>query len=482
VTTLAFSFQNILKIDNLQGFGALTKLQLDNNIIEKVENLSHLTNLTWLDLSFNNLTKIEGLETLKRLTVLTLFGNRITELEGMDSLRELEVFSVGNNAIASLDNIMYLRQFPRLRMVHLAGNPVSTPGAEGYSPEYKAYVQAHLKHLKFLDYRLVDPAHVSAAREQYADGLQALEEKEKLEEADQQEQAKVAEKRAKLAACSLSGIDTLLEDVLNEDPELPRLKLIDVLKDSLPELQSRFERLTEPFIENMVEAYQAKVAERDKFRGELEATLAKQEATSRQLLDKFEADKKLVMAMAKTGKDHDLLERKLIDLRSDIDQLYNALMELELCQVDINEGFLSTYEKLLKEAFDKASDHLVSYFVVLRDLEQSNHNNVMAAATLQHDKYIAGELETTLADEGRHILQDKDTLLNIVNGSHDAHIAKIDAREDELSKREADLYNRWIKEARDAENHRNRTRVSEVLGYCTRNRTEISDFLDPDAQ
>ena len=31
-----FSFQNIMKIDNLEGLVNLTKLQLDNNVIEKM--------------------------------------------------------------------------------------------------------------------------------------------------------------------------------------------------------------------------------------------------------------------------------------------------------------------------------------------------------------------------------------------------------------------------------------------------------------
>ena len=46
VEALQLSFQNILQIENLTGFDALTKLQMDNNIIEKIENLEHLTNLT----------------------------------------------------------------------------------------------------------------------------------------------------------------------------------------------------------------------------------------------------------------------------------------------------------------------------------------------------------------------------------------------------------------------------------------------------
>lgn len=73
---LSFSYQNILKIDNLNGLFALVKLQLDNNIIETIENISHLTNLEWLDLSFNNISRIEGLESLLKLTDLSLFNNR----------------------------------------------------------------------------------------------------------------------------------------------------------------------------------------------------------------------------------------------------------------------------------------------------------------------------------------------------------------------------------------------------------------------
>lgn len=45
VQHLAFSFKNILRIENLQGLDNLVKLQLDNNIIQKIENLDHLVRL-----------------------------------------------------------------------------------------------------------------------------------------------------------------------------------------------------------------------------------------------------------------------------------------------------------------------------------------------------------------------------------------------------------------------------------------------------
>ncbi len=45
---LCSSISDILKIDNLWCFTSVTKLQLDNNIIEKIEGLDMLTNLVWL--------------------------------------------------------------------------------------------------------------------------------------------------------------------------------------------------------------------------------------------------------------------------------------------------------------------------------------------------------------------------------------------------------------------------------------------------
>ena len=43
-----FLFEDILKIDNLWSFANLTKLQMDNNIIERLEGLEMLVNLEWL--------------------------------------------------------------------------------------------------------------------------------------------------------------------------------------------------------------------------------------------------------------------------------------------------------------------------------------------------------------------------------------------------------------------------------------------------
>lgn len=79
----------------------------------------------WLDLSFNNIPKIEGLERLTKLQDLSLYNNRIESIDGLDTLTGLEVLSLGNNNIKDLTQIMYLRRFKKLRLVNLAGNPIS---------------------------------------------------------------------------------------------------------------------------------------------------------------------------------------------------------------------------------------------------------------------------------------------------------------------------------------------------------------------
>jgi len=57
-------------------------------------------------------------------------------------------------------------------------------------------VLAHLKHIKYLDYRLVDQQAVAVAKEQYQDELLDLEETEN----QQEEAAKAAEEKAERAA------------------------------------------------------------------------------------------------------------------------------------------------------------------------------------------------------------------------------------------------------------------------------------------
>ena len=60
------------------------------------------------------------------------------------------------------------------------------------------------------------------------------------------------------------------------------------------------------------------------------------------------------------------------------------------------------------------------------------------------------------------MLQDKDSLMGVINGAHDARVAKLDAKEDEFRQLEMASNAAIIKAAVDAEYNRNRTRVIEI--------------------
>jgi Leucine-rich repeat (LRR) protein len=118
---------------------------------------------------------IEGLDGLVKLTDLTLFNNRISIVEGMDNLVNLKVLSLGNNQIGDLNaTVLYLaKYFHSLNILTLLGNPLSK------DEKYNNYVISHLKHLKYLDYKLIEETQLKSAKEEFINELMALDQVEK---------------------------------------------------------------------------------------------------------------------------------------------------------------------------------------------------------------------------------------------------------------------------------------------------------------
>lgn len=104
--------------------------------------------------------------------------------------------------------VMYLRRFRNLKLLNLAGNPISK------NPEYKNYVLSHTLALKFLDCRLVDQASVQAAKEQYQDEMLELQEREEGEAGEEAARLEKVRRERELAAANLAGIEGLFDTLL----------------------------------------------------------------------------------------------------------------------------------------------------------------------------------------------------------------------------------------------------------------------------
>ncbi|KIY99489.1 hypothetical protein MNEG_8472 [Monoraphidium neglectum] len=444
VEALAFSFKNLARIANLRGLDSLTKLQLDNNRIERIENISHMVRLTWLDLSFNQITQIEGLDTLTALQDLSLFNNRITSISGLDSMAALNVLSIGNNAIAKLDSVGYLRRFNRLQAVNLAGNPVAR------NPNYR---QAGW-----------------GAKEAHQDELLEIQEREDAAAHEAAAAAEAGAHAALMDEANLTGIEPLVDDVAASDPEWPKLSAIPGLTEPWSDVRDKWRLATEEFKLMILESHGRKKAESAEFRAALQAALDERDGEARRLITEYERARKQVAASAAAGASD--AEERVLGAKVRLMSLQEALLELELDAVDAAGQLCQEFDRTFSEIAEANKLQYNSFFTQIRDLEGAFTNGLAAAAPSFLERYGASsdspELDA-LPEEAQVLLGDKDALLNAIQASHDARVARIDGLEDKLVATELRRANEAAERNSEWEAKRHRDRMAEILGYLERN-------------
>jgi len=136
-------------------------------------------------------------------------------------------------------------------------------------------------------------------------------------------------------------------------------------------------------------------------------------------------------------------------------------MDLEVSESERYAESISTFESSYDELTKRTFECLQVYFGKLRDLETAYHEKVIAAGSELLER-VATDHADYIPDEARTLLSDKDTCMGVINGAHDARVARLDAKEDELRTLEDTSNKGTVKKAVDAEYERNRTRVIEV--------------------
>jgi|SaaInlStandDraft_6_1057023.scaffolds.fasta_scaffold26775_2 hypothetical protein len=436
------------------------------------------------DLSFNNITVIEGLSNLTKLTDLSLYNNKITSLENLEELVDLEVFSIGNNAIKKLDNFLYLRQFQKLRLLSMAGNPVCQ------DPESRSYVIAHCRCLSYLDYRLIDEATVVAAREQFNDELLELEERERAAEEVLEEERRSKELHDKLQRANLDLVYVLYEDLLKDDADLPKIRLLTLVVEPLDAMRASFEELTTEFMDVILKTFEKKEEEKSLFLKTYNGINSKNMSDGMSILEEFGAKKKRILREMHPGELSVDEERVLEDIRGENDRISDKLLEIEMMQVEQYEEIIREFERRMSELVNQNIEHVQMFFARLRELESSCFESMAALANQEIDKAAAAaaagaagdESDQEDADEGdeevKAILSDKDALMNMLNSGHDSRISKIDAREDDMTQREHKSLEDFVSAHKNKEYQRNRDRVAEVWGQIDRNRREMDEYAN----
>ncbi|KAL6476923.1 hypothetical protein MHYP_G00154220 [Metynnis hypsauchen] len=441
VIQLCLELRNILKIGHLWEFTSLTKLQLNNNIIEKIQGLEKLTNLVWLDLSFNNIEVIEGLDSLVKLQNLSLFNNRISVIENMDALENLQIVSIGNNLISQLDNVIYLRKFKELHTLNLAGNPICQ------EENYKIFVAAYLSDLVYLDYRLLDDQTREKACVEYQYALEEMRLNE-LQEQKELEAQKITEQELQLhkdAFVELLNGPHLFDSMFADDADALKLACLPGMFEAGLIQHARRQNEVESFFSCSREAE------------------ADNQQRAAEIAADFERSRRQVMAEMQKATDTKLLEAQASKYSDEISQLCDTLMTLELQLVDQLEDVIKDFERNISD--------------LCRELENHHHEKLLEIAVATLDRVAKNELEEDLPDDVRMLFVDKDTLINAVSASHDTHLLKIDNREDELMMRINSWMSALIKSIQDEEVKRNRKRISEIHNYVDYVKDQLEEIL-----
>jgi len=294
---------------------------------------------------------------------LSLYNNSIDSINGLDSCTALHCLSVGNNSISSLENLMYLRKFKNLRMLNLEGNPVC------HDPEYRMFVLAHIRNLKYLDYAMVIESDVIAAKEQYQDELLEIEETESIEDAAAEREAQRQQQSSLLDRANLRAVETLFTNMFKEDTEIAKLKSFPGMSELQEDYRANFNALSEQFKVQGLERLEAREAECKLFQEALDSMRQESQAESISIIEGYNRRKKRVMIALK---DKEVVETSDFDqLRKETGSMGELLLDLEVQQVEKTEDLINELENVLTEMKAATLDAQQNWFRGVEAMEDA---------------------------------------------------------------------------------------------------------------
>ncbi|XP_068605913.1 dynein regulatory complex subunit 3 [Brachionichthys hirsutus] len=420
ILQLKLPLRRIAKIGHLCEFTLLTRLELNNNLIDKIEGLDSLANLTWLNLSFNSIEKIEGLESLRKLEVLNLTNNSISVIENMDTLEKLTHFHIANNLIGQLDNVLYLRKFVDLFSLILHGNPVSKDDS------YKLSIAAHFPKLMSMDSRLID----QDTKKEASIKFQSVIEKIKFDELERANEAKV-EAEVKLHRNAfvefLNGSD-LLKNMIKDDPEAESLYSVPGVAPLLEQFEQKMLALFMQIFELGLAEHKRREAEVSSFySGHMEAMTDCQQKAS-QILVEFEKQHKKVTAELKQLSDPNLVSVKIDHHHNNIDQLCNSLLALECQLVSQLEDITQIFDVSISDMIDNFAESAQGLFSQCQDLDKDYHEKVTEIAM----ETLMNATEDDMPKEEEMLFTNETEVRSVLATTHDNHVVKIRDRETQL--------------------------------------------------
>ena len=147
-------------------------------------------------------------------------------------------------------------------------------------------------------------------------------------------QADIEAHKRKMEDANLVGIDTLYDDLVNEDPEMGKLKMVSGLTDELAKLKEKVDEAAEPFIETVLQLNERKRGELRDFQASVAQATLDKDTEGQQLIVAFYRTKKKALEATAAGQLPAQAARAQ-ELYKENLELKERLMDLEVETVDV---------------------------------------------------------------------------------------------------------------------------------------------------
>ncbi|XP_028899224.1 dynein regulatory complex subunit 3 isoform X2 [Zeugodacus cucurbitae] len=462
----------------------LTKLSLNCNKIEVIEHIDMLTALKELDLSFNYIERIENIEKLINLEVLSLFNNQITQIQNLDTLEKLVILSLGNNKIGSTKGIERFRFLKDLRVLNLQGNPISRSARF----QMDLYVAAVLPDVKYYEYKTVTEEMRHKGREKYYRELREIEANEEKEILARAAKAKEEYDEKRLASSFVEYLNEhqLYESLWKGDEDgYALLRIGQPATDLAEEYDNDMYDVTQEIYKYGLERFEERELEINEFKENLEEGQLLIQQMGQEVIEEFLRHKELVFERATAvlkalelrtlhGEDEespeslelvDQFDKITMQFDDTINDVWQQLMSQELHLHESIEESTVNFQRRIQEMMAKFVEQVQTYFGQLRDIAIHFSENMSEVSTHYINTKLALQDFEDVPPELLHCMEDREAILNLIAGMKDAHIQRIDEREDRLMVRSRDFIENMIDELNNAELERNRAKILEINSF-----------------
>ncbi|XP_017060984.1 dynein regulatory complex subunit 3 [Drosophila ficusphila] len=476
ITTMRLEFKNILRIDHLWMMPNLTKLCLNCNKIEVIEHLNMLTALKDLNLSFNYITRIENLETLVNLEKLSLFSNRIRKIENIHTLEKLVILSIGNNLIDTVEGIERLRFVGSLKVLNLEGNPIAK------LPDFplSLYVTAILPQLNYYEYVFIKAEKREEAQKRFYRELREIEDKQEREIQGLETAAREMAEADRLASSFVEHLDgqQLFESFWRDDEDGRSLMLVGAQAQELYEEYSKdVHELTQLIYRLGLERFGERDEEIRDFRTNLyEGQEELQSQGQRQIEEFLQYKDKTFDEMRLKWRELDQRDEDLEELQTQLDSLneafedalnemWQSLMAQELHLHEAIEDSTLNFNRKISELMASFVEQAQVFFQQLRDLCAHFADNMTEIVTQFLSTKLARNDLKAIPKELRKCVDDREAVLQLVEGMRTFHTSRVDEREDRMVHRSREFIDEMIQQLNNKEVDRHRAKILEINSF-----------------